>query len=200
MSYSLNTSLNTCTYDRLIEPFFSCYSQVRPFTLGQLKELLNRTGSMVEEGFWIDKIKSHCYVTVSTNKPLCPQRVVQQELLSIQLSHLTHLRDYLWRAELQYSGFSVTEHTRLPLQALVTGGLFHWISLLLRNDMKPSGKKTLLIYDRQWVAKVFIPLELFHILSNYNHKHKYILLEFNVNNRHKVETNCEKRKKIIHDF
>ncbi|XP_014185480.1 apoptotic chromatin condensation inducer 1b [Haplochromis burtoni] len=39
---------------------------VRPFTLGQLKELLNRTGSVVEEGFWIDKIKSHCYVTYAT--------------------------------------------------------------------------------------------------------------------------------------
>ncbi|XP_014883458.1 apoptotic chromatin condensation inducer 1b [Poecilia latipinna] len=39
---------------------------VRPFTLLQLKELLNRTGSVVEEGFWIDKIKSHCYVTYTT--------------------------------------------------------------------------------------------------------------------------------------
>ncbi|XP_034038354.1 apoptotic chromatin condensation inducer in the nucleus [Thalassophryne amazonica] len=39
---------------------------VRPFTLGQLKELLGRTGTMVEEGFWIDKIKSHCYVTYSS--------------------------------------------------------------------------------------------------------------------------------------
>uniref|UniRef100_H3CR72 Apoptotic chromatin condensation inducer 1a n=1 Tax=Tetraodon nigroviridis TaxID=99883 RepID=H3CR72_TETNG len=36
---------------------------VRPFTLGQLKELLSRTGTLVEDGFWIDKIKSHCYVT-----------------------------------------------------------------------------------------------------------------------------------------
>ncbi|KAJ8008451.1 hypothetical protein DPEC_G00104960 [Dallia pectoralis] len=39
---------------------------VRPFTLGQLKELLNRTGLVVEDGFWIDKIKSHCYVTYSS--------------------------------------------------------------------------------------------------------------------------------------
>ncbi|XP_075067500.1 apoptotic chromatin condensation inducer in the nucleus isoform X2 [Mixophyes fleayi] len=39
---------------------------VRPFTLGQLKELLSRTGTIVEENFWIDKIKSHCYVTYST--------------------------------------------------------------------------------------------------------------------------------------
>lgn len=38
---------------------------VRPFTLGQLKELLSRTGTVLEDGFWIDKIKSHCYVTVS---------------------------------------------------------------------------------------------------------------------------------------
>ncbi|XP_018560643.1 apoptotic chromatin condensation inducer 1b [Lates calcarifer] len=41
---------------------------VRPFTLGQLKELLNRTGTMVEDGFWIDKIKSHCYVTYATTE------------------------------------------------------------------------------------------------------------------------------------
>uniref|UniRef100_A0A4W5R1P1 Apoptotic chromatin condensation inducer 1b n=1 Tax=Hucho hucho TaxID=62062 RepID=A0A4W5R1P1_9TELE len=41
---------------------------VRPFTLAQLKELLNRTGSVAEEGFWIDKIKSHCYVTYSSTE------------------------------------------------------------------------------------------------------------------------------------
>ncbi|CAN9509279.1 unnamed protein product [Ophioblennius macclurei] len=39
---------------------------VRPFTLGQLKELLNRTGAVLEDGFWIDKIKSHCFVTYAT--------------------------------------------------------------------------------------------------------------------------------------
>uniref|UniRef100_F7DWP6 Apoptotic chromatin condensation inducer 1 n=1 Tax=Xenopus tropicalis TaxID=8364 RepID=F7DWP6_XENTR len=41
---------------------------VRPFTLGQLKELLSRTGAIIEENFWIDKIKSHCYVTYSTTE------------------------------------------------------------------------------------------------------------------------------------
>ena len=49
--------------------------QVRPFTLGQLKELLGRTGTLVEEAFWIDKIKSHCFVTVrgrSRFSRLCP--------------------------------------------------------------------------------------------------------------------------------
>jgi len=37
---------------------------VRPYTLGQLKELLGRTGKLVDDGFWIDSIKSHCYVVV----------------------------------------------------------------------------------------------------------------------------------------
>jgi apoptotic chromatin condensation inducer in the nucleus len=38
---------------------------VRPFTLSQLKELLSRTGTIVEESFWIDKVKSKCFVEVS---------------------------------------------------------------------------------------------------------------------------------------
>jgi hypothetical protein len=36
----------------------------RPYTLPQLKELLGRTGSLQPDGFWIDNIKSHCYVVV----------------------------------------------------------------------------------------------------------------------------------------
>lgn len=35
---------------------------VRPFTLKQLKELLERTGKIVEDGFWTDRIKSKCFV------------------------------------------------------------------------------------------------------------------------------------------
>lgn len=41
---------------------------VRPFTLNQLKELLRNYGPLAEGGFWIDKIKSHCYVVVRQNK------------------------------------------------------------------------------------------------------------------------------------
>lgn len=44
-------------------PIVHICNLVRPFTLGQLKELLHRSGMLVEEGFWIDKIKSHCYAT-----------------------------------------------------------------------------------------------------------------------------------------
>ncbi|XP_060806979.1 uncharacterized protein LOC106142992 [Amyelois transitella] len=35
---------------------------VRPFTLPQLKNLLQRTGRIEENGFWIDRIKSKCFV------------------------------------------------------------------------------------------------------------------------------------------
>ncbi|XP_039280865.1 apoptotic chromatin condensation inducer in the nucleus isoform X2 [Nilaparvata lugens] len=38
---------------------------VRPFTIPQLKNLLARTGKIAENGFWIDKIKSKCYVQYS---------------------------------------------------------------------------------------------------------------------------------------
>ncbi|XP_034936869.1 apoptotic chromatin condensation inducer in the nucleus-like [Chelonus insularis] len=38
---------------------------VRPFTLNQIKELLSRTGVIVENGFWMDRIKSKCYVEYS---------------------------------------------------------------------------------------------------------------------------------------
>ncbi|XP_056640447.1 apoptotic chromatin condensation inducer in the nucleus-like isoform X2 [Diorhabda sublineata] len=39
---------------------------VRPFTLKQLKELLERTGKIKEGGFWTDRIKSKCYVQYET--------------------------------------------------------------------------------------------------------------------------------------
>ena len=38
----------------------------RPFTLSLLKELLGRYGKLVDGQFWLDKIKSQCFVTVST--------------------------------------------------------------------------------------------------------------------------------------
>ncbi|XP_071442869.1 apoptotic chromatin condensation inducer in the nucleus-like isoform X2 [Hetaerina americana] len=41
---------------------------VRPFTVQQLKELLARTGTVVEDGFWIDRIKSMCLVQYETEE------------------------------------------------------------------------------------------------------------------------------------
>lgn len=45
---------------------------VRPFTLPQLKNFLGKLGKVEDNSFWIDKIKSHCLVTVS----LVPRRFV----------------------------------------------------------------------------------------------------------------------------
>lgn len=41
---------------------------VRPFTVLQLKGLLARTGKIVENGFWIDKIKSKCFIKYETEE------------------------------------------------------------------------------------------------------------------------------------
>ena len=41
---------------------------VRPFTLNQIKELLARTGTLVEDSFWINKVKSTCIVAYSTKE------------------------------------------------------------------------------------------------------------------------------------
>jgi hypothetical protein len=37
----------------------------RPFSLMQLKGLLSRYGILVDGEFWLDKIKSQCFVTVN---------------------------------------------------------------------------------------------------------------------------------------
>ena len=39
---------------------------VRPFTIPQLKELLARTGHLIDGKFWIDKVKSSCLIQVSS--------------------------------------------------------------------------------------------------------------------------------------
>jgi len=41
---------------------------VRPFTIGQLKGLVGKTGVISEDGFWINNIKSHCYVQLSSEE------------------------------------------------------------------------------------------------------------------------------------
>ena len=41
---------------------------VRPFTVNQIKELLARTGTLVEDSFWINKVKSTCLVAYSTKE------------------------------------------------------------------------------------------------------------------------------------
>ena len=45
-------------------PIVHVMNLVRPYTLPQLKELLGHTGTLVPDGFWIDSVKSHCFVIV----------------------------------------------------------------------------------------------------------------------------------------
>ncbi|KAL3281179.1 hypothetical protein HHI36_004397 [Cryptolaemus montrouzieri] len=45
-----------------VSPILFISNLVRPFTIKQLKELLERTGTIKEDGFWTDRIKSKCFV------------------------------------------------------------------------------------------------------------------------------------------
>lgn len=49
-------------------PILYITNLVRPFTLPQLKNLLQRTGKLAENGFWIDRIKSRCFVQYQTEE------------------------------------------------------------------------------------------------------------------------------------
>ncbi|XP_028986561.1 apoptotic chromatin condensation inducer in the nucleus isoform X2 [Betta splendens] len=95
---------------------------VRPFTLGQLKELLSRTGALVEEGFWIDRIKSHCYVTYSNSEEAVATRTAlhgvkwpqsNPKVLSVEFSHQDEL-DF-------HKGLGTTDKSGADEQGLVSG-------------------------------------------------------------------------------
>ncbi|XP_028748086.1 apoptotic chromatin condensation inducer in the nucleus isoform X4 [Peromyscus leucopus] len=75
---------------------------VRPFTLGQLKELLGRTGTLVEEAFWIDKIKSHCFVTYSTVEEAVATRTALHGVKWPQSNPKFLCADYAEQDELDY--------------------------------------------------------------------------------------------------
>lgn len=64
---------------------------VRPFTVQLLKNLLLRTGTIAENGFWIDKIKSKCYVEVSSFQfILRTQKIHHQALLTYHILLLSY--------------------------------------------------------------------------------------------------------------
>uniref|UniRef100_A0A8C0ZN60 Apoptotic chromatin condensation inducer in the nucleus n=1 Tax=Castor canadensis TaxID=51338 RepID=A0A8C0ZN60_CASCN len=75
---------------------------VRPFTLGQLKELLGRTGTLVEEDFWIDKIKSHCFLTYLTVEEAMATRTALHGVKWPQSNPKFLCADYAEQDELDY--------------------------------------------------------------------------------------------------
>uniref|UniRef100_A0A3B5LI95 Apoptotic chromatin condensation inducer 1a n=2 Tax=Xiphophorus couchianus TaxID=32473 RepID=A0A3B5LI95_9TELE len=78
------------------------WNLVRPFTLGQLKELLSRTGTLVEDGFWIDKIKSHCYVTYSSTEEAVATRAALHGVKWPQSNPKVLRVDFCQQDELDY--------------------------------------------------------------------------------------------------
>jgi hypothetical protein len=63
---------------------------VRPFTLNQIKELLSRTGTIVENGFWMDRIKSKCIVEVLLNVKYSSIIFRSSKLPILQLCSVTY--------------------------------------------------------------------------------------------------------------
>ncbi|ETK90336.1 hypothetical protein, variant 8 [Phytophthora nicotianae] len=63
---------------------------VRPFTLNAVKTLVQELGNFVEDGFWMDAIKTHCFVTYPTSE-------IVRRLLSSLPSRISnpHLRMFL---------------------------------------------------------------------------------------------------------
>nr|XP_054926663.1 mucin-4-like isoform X2 [Dermacentor andersoni] len=74
---------------------------VRPFTLNQLKQLLQEFGDTVDSEFWIDKIKSKCFVTYVSEEdavkarealhnlrwPLCNPKILHVDFSSLEEVH-----------------------------------------------------------------------------------------------------------------
>ncbi|RWS04648.1 hypothetical protein B4U79_02084, partial [Dinothrombium tinctorium] len=75
---------------------------VRPFTLLQLKELLGKNGKIVEEKFWIDKIKSKCYVAYETEDQAVTTRNALHGIRWPDANPKTLIVDYANEEELQY--------------------------------------------------------------------------------------------------
>ena len=89
---------------------------VRPFTVGQLKELLGRTGTLADDGFWIDSIKSHCYAVVRT-RCACVQ-LISRFILSLWDDH-TSVKP---------------RNLQTAICKLTKSGKCHWGNLVRRNS------------------------------------------------------------------
>ncbi|RWS25605.1 apoptotic chromatin condensation inducer in the nucleus-like isoform X2 [Leptotrombidium deliense] len=75
---------------------------VRPFTLLQLKEILGKNGKINEEKFWIDKIKSKCYVAYETQEEAVNARESLHGLRWPEANPKTLVVDFATLDELEY--------------------------------------------------------------------------------------------------
>nr|XP_054769210.1 apoptotic chromatin condensation inducer in the nucleus-like [Lytechinus pictus] len=62
-----NTERDPSPSKRELSNIIHVNNLTRPFTLPQLKELLGRYGTLSADGFWMNNIKSHCFVTYESS-------------------------------------------------------------------------------------------------------------------------------------
>ncbi|KAK7499011.1 hypothetical protein BaRGS_00009820 [Batillaria attramentaria] len=103
---------------------------VRPFTLGQLKQLLGRTGTLVNSGFWINSIKSHCYVTYEKEEEAIETRKALHGARWPQSNPKTLRVDFASKEEVVHSLWSE--------DALRRKEVHHPLDPSLRPNLKPN--------------------------------------------------------------
>lgn len=75
---------------------------VRPFTLVRLKELLEKNGKLVEDQFWIDKIKSKCYATYEKEEDAINTREALHGISWPDANPKKLIIDFATKEELEY--------------------------------------------------------------------------------------------------
>ncbi|XP_014253408.1 apoptotic chromatin condensation inducer in the nucleus isoform X2 [Cimex lectularius] len=121
---------------------------VRPFTVPQLKELLARTGTLAPNGFFIDKIKSKCYVKYTTVEMAVETRhalhgvrwpVNNPKTLKVEFSNEQNLNIMLRLAEEEHNAAikqevaAIDKNERLEVKEATWG--------IEKNIIKPSSRR-----------------------------------------------------------
>ncbi|CAG4968448.1 unnamed protein product [Colias eurytheme] len=120
---------------------------VRPFTLPQLKNLLQRTGRISENGFWIDKIKSKCFVIYENEDQAVETRHALHGVTWPVSNPKTLQVDFSTQEE--FDKAKANEDTDNAKASTIPGTVEDW---LREQDMKRE--KGEIVSDRPWERKV----------------------------------------------
>ena len=98
---------------------------VRPFTIKQLKDLLERTGKILENGFWTNRIKSKCYVQYESVQYVDVIRLIKCMLINLHCREAEMTRNALHGVQwpigngkkliIDYGTFEDLEKARNPI-------------------------------------------------------------------------------------
>ncbi|XP_038216477.1 apoptotic chromatin condensation inducer in the nucleus-like [Zerene cesonia] len=120
---------------------------VRPFTLPQLKNLLQRTGRITENGFWIDRIKSKCFVIYENEDQAVETRHALHGVTWPVSNPKTLQVDFSTQEE--FDKAKANEDTDNAKASTIPGTVEDW---LREQDMKRE--KGEIVTDRPWERKV----------------------------------------------